>query len=685
MRRYADPTRCPDCDSALRAGDPTCPRCRIRLGTPAGAALFAALSAADRELVWLRAHRAPVDDAPMLVGVAAGENGAGENGAGTTEAALPEVGTPAGAPTTPAYPRAGDASGARSATYPGPAPAPVGDDARTGLRGASVPRVLLSLSVLSLLIGAAVFMAVTWSRIGIGAQTAILLAATLACAVGSHVLRRRGLGAGSEALVVITAGLAGLDALGAVSAGWFGAGRSGLFGLSLAGTAVALVGLALATAQRRTVPAGAWTPSVATQLATGLGLLAATWSAVAIHDAGRVALTVAVVVLAGAATAAAYVPARWTRAITATAAATTWVALVGAGLDEALSRGIESGGLTARAWFGGDVLALAAAVALAVATAQLPRAAEGLRRTAAALAVPLAVLVLVLPALDNSLLAFEAGVLGALVAVAAARVLLARATPVGSLAPVRRRWHPALVVGTGIGVVVAAAPTLLLGLLTAAAYASWTSTWTVEPLAALPPPVEIDATLLESTTLLVLAPVVLALVLASLAVRPVPLGARSFARRAAALGALAVAPLTAYAALLGAPVVALAGAWVLLAAGVGLLAAARRVPALLGAVLAHGAVGLALLLSLPSAHVGAGVLTAWVVLAVAGASAGFAGRSTGSVLLRAGVVAVLPLGAATALALHAVVDPGVVATLGAALLVLVACLLGAALRPSPWG
>ncbi len=420
---------------------------------------------------------------------------------------------------------------------------------------------------------------------------------------------------------------------------------------------------------------------MAAQLAAAVGLLVATWSAVAIHDADRMALTLAVLVQTAAATTAAYVPARVVRILGATGAALAWGALVVVGLGAAVSGGLDGGDLGAGAWFGGDALALAGAVVLAVATAHLPRAAEGLRRTAAALAVVIAVPVVTMPALDNSLLAFEACVLGALAVVAAGRVVLARRVPETAAAPARRRWHRALLVGAGVGIVVVALPTLLLGLLTAGAYAAWTAVWSVGPLASLPLPTEIDATLLESTTVLVVAPVVLALAGASLATRPAPLAGRVLRLRAVALGGLGVAPATAYAALLGAPVVALAGAWVLLAAGLGLATLTRRLPVLLGAPLAHVALGLALLLSFPSAAVGAGVLAAWVVLVAAGASRSLASRSTGALVLRTAAAGLLPLGAAISLAVHSVVTAAAPATLVAALVTLVAGLVGVLLRP----
>lgn len=219
MPRYADPGSCPDCRTVLPAAPPQCPTCALPLRGPTAAALLATLTRADELLAALRAS-AP---APAAVPVPA-----------------------AGVPVPPAA----------------PAPAPA-----SGLRGSSVPRVLLGLGAACLLVAAVAFLAVTWSWLGVEGRTAVLLLLTGGAATAAVVLAHRPLPVAAEALTTVALGLVALDVLGVRSSGWLGPlGGGGT--TAVVGTAVGLASVALVAATRRRVAA-----PVAAQVGAALGLL----------------------------------------------------------------------------------------------------------------------------------------------------------------------------------------------------------------------------------------------------------------------------------------------------------------------------------------------------------------------------------------------------------------------------
>ena len=214
MSRLVDPTICPDCRGLL---DPsgTCTVCGLQLAGPLAGRLWTAMQGADQLVEQLRAA------SPAAVA-----------------AAVPAA-VPAGSPAAPPV------------TFPGPvppfpttpAPAP-----RRRLPALSVPVVLLSVGALCLLVAAVVFVAVTWSVLGLTGRTLVLLALTGALAAVATVLTRRPLRGGAETFWLITGVMLGLDLLAAHSAGLAGLdelpwrGAAALVGgaLFVLGTLVAL-------------------------------------------------------------------------------------------------------------------------------------------------------------------------------------------------------------------------------------------------------------------------------------------------------------------------------------------------------------------------------------------------------------------------------------------------------------
>ncbi|WP_343901375.1 hypothetical protein, partial [Nocardioides aquaticus] len=143
-----------------------------------------------------------------------------------------------------------------------PAPAPA-----SGLRGSSVPRVVLGLGVACLLVAAVAFLAVTWSWLGVEGRTAVLLLLTGGAATAAVVLAHRPLPVAAEALTTVALGLVALDVLGVRSSGWLGPlGGGGT--TAVVGTAVGLASVALVAATRQRVAA-----PVAAQVGGALGLL----------------------------------------------------------------------------------------------------------------------------------------------------------------------------------------------------------------------------------------------------------------------------------------------------------------------------------------------------------------------------------------------------------------------------
>ncbi len=273
MRLFADPHRCPDCGAVLPADGPVCPRCHLDLTGPDGQELFATLSHADVLLARLRAR----STAPSPVG------------------------------------------------QPGAAERP-----HRRLPAASVPKILLALGALCLLVAALVFLAVSWSEMGVGGRTATLVAFTVAAWGLAAWAARRALRGTAEALGTVALGLTTLDAVGARDAGWLGAPTAATFAVGL-GLLLVVVGDGAAVLLRRT-PAGGFTfgelGAVLGSAILSYGLVDGDWG----DGAGRA--LVAVLVVGGLALLTARLaPLRVAAVGTWLVAVADWVVLLGAGLE----------------------------------------------------------------------------------------------------------------------------------------------------------------------------------------------------------------------------------------------------------------------------------------------------------------------------------------------------------------
>lgn len=194
---YADPMLCPACRSALPAGAPVCPTCDLLVRHPVAVDLFRTLRRADLLLGELRMASSAFHDRPS------------------------------------------------------PSPSPE----RSGVALASVPKILLGLGAFCLLVAAVIFMAVSWSALGVGGRTAVLGGLTLGAGAASLLLHRGGLRIAGESLVVVALGLLALDVLGAGAAGWLGGdGLTLITGLSVALVALVLSVLRLGGRPRLVAP-----------------------------------------------------------------------------------------------------------------------------------------------------------------------------------------------------------------------------------------------------------------------------------------------------------------------------------------------------------------------------------------------------------------------------------------------
>src|SRR4051794_15067570 len=237
MTRYADPHRCPDCGASITSADLSCPACALSLCGDVAGRLFQTLTLADGLLATLRAASVPT--AAAAARVAAG---------------TPAPGT---APFDPA-----------------PLPArPSEASPRRGLSSASVPKILLALGAGCLLVAALVFLAVTWSALGVGGRTATLVGFTAISAALTAWMSRRGLPAAAEALALVGYGLLTLDVVGADSAGWFG-GLSDAGVLLVVGVVLIGSGVAGTLGVRRTSTSSLTTGEVVAVIGTALAALA---------------------------------------------------------------------------------------------------------------------------------------------------------------------------------------------------------------------------------------------------------------------------------------------------------------------------------------------------------------------------------------------------------------------------
>ncbi len=380
MRIYADPTRCPDCLAEVPAGAPRCESCDLVLAGSLGAQLFATLRHADVLLERMRAASRP--SAPVVA-----------------------------APVAPAF------SGAGQAALPPLAPG--------AARGSSVPKILLSVGALCVLVAAVVFLAVTWSLLGITGRTLVLVGMTAAAAALTTWVAGRGLRGAVEALGLVTLGLATLDVLGARSAGWLGSPTEAAFlvGLGAAGWAASMLAVRFLVRTPAAAFRGGEIVAAVGAFTAGVGLATADWWSTSFG------LLVAVL-LTGTATATAAALRRQARPATdfavalvgtASAAGIFWAALFLAGLEAI------GGGPTVRsAWVELDVWPLIAAGTIGLAVAAVPGVARTLRVVSANLgALALAVAALA-PAFDGPATTFAVALVALLLALSVVTVAVPR-------------------------------------------------------------------------------------------------------------------------------------------------------------------------------------------------------------------------------------------------------------------
>jgi hypothetical protein len=306
MTRYADPHRCPDCRGPITYGAAFCTTCGLPLTGPVAQRLYVVLASADELLTSLRA-------------------GSGRQSA------------PAADPASSA-PTAGPALPAPTSTLDVPAfpvGRPTGRRRTGGLAAASVPRILLTLGAGCLLVAALVFLAVTWSVLGVGGRTAVLVGLTAAAGGLAGWMSVRGLRAAAESLALVGYGLLVLDVLGADRSGWFGdLSMSGL--TLLIGAVLAPAAAAGALAVRRTTGRSL----LGAEVVVGIGSALA---AVGIGTGDRLALSAALVagtLAAAAVTAAAdRLDLHLARAGAGVVTAGAWLTLALQGLGRALDAG----------------------------------------------------------------------------------------------------------------------------------------------------------------------------------------------------------------------------------------------------------------------------------------------------------------------------------------------------------
>jgi hypothetical protein len=149
------------------------------------------------------------------------------------------------------------------AAAPGPPPAPPGSPPgrppessatppRSARRPVSAAGLLLTTGAVLVLSAAAVFVALTWTRLGVTGQAAVLAGVTLIAGVATVTTRGRRLHGTAEALAGVTAGLLVLDAVGARTFDLAGLAATPLDGyVTLAAAAVTLAAGAAAVASAR--------------------------------------------------------------------------------------------------------------------------------------------------------------------------------------------------------------------------------------------------------------------------------------------------------------------------------------------------------------------------------------------------------------------------------------------------
>lgn len=366
MTRYADPLACPDCRTRLPESPASCPACDLPLRHPLASELLRTLQYADTLIIGLRATVS--DPIPATEPIRVCDR-------------IPQVPLPAPLPAAPA---------------------------RTGVRTASVPKILLGLGALCLLVAAVIFLAVAWSWLGVGGRTTVLVTLTAAAGAAGVWFAGRGLRVAGEALSVVALGLLTLDVIGADNAGWLG--ELGLAGLVCAvGATLAAVSGALSLLPQRLL---------APQLGTAAGLFTAYVGALGQGAPDRLVAVLAVV---------AFVAIAW-MARARDLRVLPWAALAGASvpwlqlLGSAVSAGLDTPTLRA-VWSDGSGVSLLAAAGLLLAPLAFARS-QPLLTLCGAGSASLATLAVVLPVVDEGMTTVTLAALATLAVWTAASVTL---------------------------------------------------------------------------------------------------------------------------------------------------------------------------------------------------------------------------------------------------------------------
>jgi hypothetical protein len=237
-----------------------------------------------------------------------------------------------------------------------------------------------------------VFLAVTWSVLGVGGRTATLVVLTLVTGTLALWLARRDLRGAAESLSLVSLGLLTLDVVGAENAGWFGDLAGEPF-LALLGTVLVLAGAGTSLAARRT-PVGVL---VGAQVVAGVGTAVA-WFGLADLDSGRTDadLVAAVVVAALAAEGFRRLGLQVAAVVAAIVAALGWVALLAVGVARAAAHETVR-----ELWAGLQAWPLLAAAALAGGPALVRRLPIAVRVSAAGVGTAVLALAALRPALDE--------------------------------------------------------------------------------------------------------------------------------------------------------------------------------------------------------------------------------------------------------------------------------------------
>lgn len=169
MSKLLDPLICPDCRAPL--ADRTCTGCGLALTGPLAARLWEHMVAADGLVEQLRTSTEPAREVLLT---------------------------------------------------PCPAPAARPAPPKRGLSTLSAQAILLGVGGLCLLVAAAVFVAVSWSALGLTGRTLVMTAVTGAVGTVAAVLTRRGLRGGAETLWLLTTALIAVDLVAARGAGLLG-------------------------------------------------------------------------------------------------------------------------------------------------------------------------------------------------------------------------------------------------------------------------------------------------------------------------------------------------------------------------------------------------------------------------------------------------------------------------------